>query len=412
MVLGRDARISCDIVQNLVSYTLLSCGVDICDIGLTTTPTLAMGVVFHRAQTGVMLSASHNPEMWNALKILDENGEFIDEATGREIYRFAEDRNFDFAEIDALGKIEKDTQAIQKHVEAILSLDLIQREKIAKAGFTVVLDAINSTGNLAIPILLEALGVEHIIKLNAEPTGRFAHDPEPLEDHLGEICHRMKTSGGDVGFAVDPDVDRLAIIDERGNFFGEEYTLVACADYTLQHEKGDTVSNLSSSQALARVTQKMGFSHHNAAVGEFHVVKKMKEVDAVIGGEGNGGVILPSLHYGRDAMVGIALFLSYMADSRLKCSQIRSLYPNFFMSKKKVVIKPDIEIASILDSLSAKASSQKKIRFDGLKMIWQDEWVHIRASNTEPVLRIYAEAATLDRAEHLAQQYERLILAF
>ena len=420
LVIGRDARVSGSIVQNLVSHTLLACGVDVCDTGLTTTPTLAMSVGFHQAQAGVMISASHNPEMWNALKILDEKGEFIDESTGQEIYRLAEQRDFDFAHIDALGNMDRDLQAIQKHIDAILALDLVKPDKIAEAEISVVLDAVNSTGSIAVPMLLRALGVKHITVLNDQPTGRFAHDPEPLEANLTEICQHLKgVSGNAVGFAVDPDVDRLAIIDENGDFFGEEYTLVACADYVMvQHFNRSTdwnpatVSNLSSSQALSKLTEKYNFSHQSSAVGEFHVVQKMKATRAAIGGEGNGGVILPDLHYGRDALVGIALFLSYMSDKGMKSSEIRALYPNYSMVKKKVRFKPGVDVMSMLDSIARQSETQKISRIDGLKMEWKDQWVHIRASNTEPVLRIYAEALTLDGAAQLADKYAGLISNF
>lgn len=415
VVVGRDARISGAMIQNLVTGTLMGCGVDVVDLDLSTTPTVAMGVLFHQAQGGIVITASHNPKQWNALKILDQRGEFIDDASGQEIYQIANASDFDFARVDAIGIKIQDRQAIAKHIQAILDLDLVCVDAIRKASFSVALDAINSTGGIAVPMLLEALGIQKTFKVHCDPTGEFAHNPEPLEAHLKDILHQTKASGADVGFVVDPDVDRLAIVDERGVFFGEEYTLAACADYVLKHREGACVSNLSSSQVVQKVSHQRGQKHFMSAVGEVYVVAKMKEVGAVIGGEGNGGVIFPELHYGRDALVGIALFLSYMAREGIKASDMRKRYPDFFMSKGKVSLSSGVAVETLLDRIATEVTAlgnATTYRIDGLKIVIGGEWVHIRASNTEPVLRIYTESSTSIGAERLLEKYTQLVLEF
>jgi phosphomannomutase len=402
IVVGRDARISGEMVRELVAGTLIGMGFDVTDIGLATTPTTELAVTMEKAAGGIILTASHNPKQWNALKLLNEKGEFLNAAEGNEILQIAEKESFIFAGVDELGKIKKDDSYTRKHVEHVLALQLVDVEAIRKAGFTVAFDAVNSVGGLALPVLLNALGVKEIIALNDEPTGVFAHNPEPLPEHLTDIARTVKDRKADVGFAVDPDVDRLAIITERGEMFGEEYTLVAVSDYVLQHTPGNTVSNLSSTRALRDVTDKYGKTYTASAVGEVNVVEKMKATGAVIGGEGNGGVIYPTSHYGRDALVGIALFLTQLAKSGKTVSELRAQYPAYFMAKQRMELTPDTDTDALLNSIKKKYASYPVNDVDGVKVDFPDSWVHFRKSNTEPILRIYTEAPTREEAETLA----------
>jgi phosphomannomutase len=404
VVLGRDARISGPMISHLVTGTLLGCGVDVLDIGLTTTPTVEMAVIMNGADGGIILTASHNPREWNALKLLNSNGEFLSAADGEELLNIADQGKAEYAGVDRLGKYEQDGSYIDRHIERILELDLVDRDAIAKAGFSVAVDAVNSTGGIAIPKLLEALGVRTIHELYCTPNGHFPHNPEPLPEHLGEICTLVKSSRANVGFVVDPDVDRLAIITEEGEPFGEEYTLVAVADYVLGMRRGNTVSNLSSSQALKDITLRHGGSYFASAVGEVNVVEKMKEVNAVIGGEGNGGVILPQLHYGRDALVGVALFLSALARSGKKVSAIRDSFPSYFISKNKIEFGQGQDIRGILVKIAERYSDCEIDTSDGVRITTGKEWVHLRRSNTEPIVRIYSESDMPEKAEHLAKK--------
>ena len=413
IVVGRDARISGEIINRLVCATLQSMGVHVIDVGLSTTPTVEMAVVKHCADGGIILTASHNPMEWNALKLLNEKGEFISAVEGQKLLEIAEKEKFNYASVEHLGSYVKYEKAIEDHIHEILKLDLVDVDAIREANFSVVFDAVNSTGGIAIPLLLEQLGVKNYKTLFGEPTGIFPHNPEPLPEHLQEISSAMKTdpcllshvsdltSKFDVGFVVDPDVDRLAIVMENGEMFGEEYTLVAIADYVLQHKKGNTVSNLSSSRALRDVSEKHGVTYSAAAVGEVNVVEKMKETHAVIGGEGNGGVILPELHYGRDALVGIALFLSFMAKTKQKCSEIKALYPQYVISKNKIQLTKDINVQEVLQKVAQEFVSFNPNTVDGVKIDFEKGWVHLRPSNTEPIIRIYAEAETKAEAEKL-----------
>ena len=402
IVVGRDARISGEMVRELVAGTLIGMGFDVTDIGLATTPTTELAVTMEKAAGGIILTASHNPKQWNALKLLNEKGEFLNAAEGNEILEIAEKESFVFASVDKLGKIKKDNSYTEKHIEHVLALKLVDVEAIRKAGFTVAFDAVNSVGGIALPALLKALGVKQIIALNDEPTGIFAHNPEPLPEHLTEIAQIVKDKKADVGFVVDPDVDRLAIITEEGEMFSEEYTLVSVADYVLRHTPGNTVSNLSSTRALRDVTAKYGKTYTAAAVGEVNVVEKMKEIHAVIGGEGNGGVIYPESHYGRDALVGIALFLTQLAKSGKKVSELRAQYPTYFMAKQRMELTPDTDVDALLESLKKKYAAYPVNDIDGVKVDFPDKWVHFRKSNTEPIIRIYTEAPTKDEAEKLA----------
>lgn len=404
IVLGRDARISGPMVSSLVTGTLQAMGADVIDTGLSTTPTTEIAVTESGAHGGIILTASHNPKQWNALKLLNEKGEFLSAADGETVLALAAKMNFPFAEVGELGTCTTDDSFIQKHIVKILALPLVDTEAIRRARFSIVVDAVNSTGGLAIVPLLKALGVNKVDVLFGEPTGEFPHNPEPLPEHLGDICERVQKNGADVGFVVDPDVDRLAIINEMGEPFGEEYTLVAVADYILKYEQGNTVSNLSSTQALKVVTEKAGAEYFASAVGEVNVVALMKEKDAVIGGEGNGGIIYPKLHYGRDALVGIALFLSHLARSKKKCSALRDIYPNFFISKNKIEFGPEMNIDEILARIIKKYRKQQIITIDGIKIHFDNEWVHLRKSNTEPIVRIYAESDLLVKAENLARK--------
>ncbi len=404
VVVGRDARISGLMVNNLVAGTLMGMGADVLDIGLTTTPTTEIAVVDEHASGGIILTASHNPKQWNALKLLNHKGEFLSAADGERVLAIAEQADFVYAEVTDLGSYHTDDSYIQKHIDKVLALPLVDTEAIKQAHLRVVIDAVNSTGGLAIPALLKALNVEKIDLLYCEPTGLFPHNPEPLPEHLGDICDAVVKNRADLGFVVDPDVDRLAIINEIGEPFGEEYTLVAVADYILKHRKGNTVSNLSSTQALKIVTERAGGEYFASAVGEVNVVEMMKEKNAVIGGEGNGGIIYPELHYGRDALVGIALFLTSLVKSGKKCSVLRDRFPDYYISKNKIEFSPEMDIEQILKAIVQKYALQPISTIDGIKIHFDNEWVHLRRSNTEPIVRIYAESDMLIKADNLAKK--------
>ncbi len=403
IIIGRDARISGEMVSNLVVGTLMGMGVNVIDTGLSTTPTVEMAVIEAKADGGIILTASHNPKEWNALKLLNGKGEFINAEEGKRVLELAENPNFHFASVDDLGKLTQDDTTIDKHIEHVLNLGLVDVDLIRKANFRVCFDAVNSTGGIVLPLLLEALGVKEVIALNEEPTGNFAHNPEPLPENITEICDQVIESKCDVGFVVDPDVDRLAIVCENGKPFGEEYTLVAVADYILSQTKGNTVSNLSSTRALRDITEKHGQSYCASAVGEVNVVDMMKKTNAVIGGEGNGGIIYPESHYGRDALVGIALFLTLLAKKNIKTSELRDSYPSYFISKNKIELTPEINVDIILEKIAQKYSSYDVLTIDGVKINFDKEWVHLRKSNTEPIIRIYSESDEITKANHLAQ---------
>ena len=408
IVVGRDARMSGPMVQKLVVGTLQSMGFDVTDIGLATTPTTELAVTMEGAAGGIILTASHNPKQWNALKLLNESGEFLNKEEGEEVLRIAEAEEFTFAEVTELGKVtEKDYT--ERHIDNVLSLKLVDVEAIKKAGFKVALDTVNSVGGIILPKLLERLGVKTVKTLYGEPTGDFQHNPEPLEKNLGDIMNLMKGGDYDVAFVVDPDVDRLAMICEDGRMYGEEYTLVTVADYVLSHTPGNTVSNLSSTRALRDVTLAHGGEYNAAAVGEVNVVTKMKETGAVIGGEGNGGVIYPESHYGRDALVGIALFLSHLAHKQMKVSELRATYPPYFIAKNRIDLQPGTDVDAILAKVKDIYKNEKINDIDGVKIDFADGWVHLRKSNTEPIIRIYSEAATMQRAEELGKQVMNLI---
>lgn len=409
IVVGRDARLSGPMVNDLVSATLRGMGFDVVNIGMASTPTTEVAVAGLGACGGIIITASHNPLQWNALKLLNAKGEFLNDKEGKEVLRIAADEAFSFAPVEALGKEMTDQTWNMRHIEKVLSLRLVDREAIAKAGFTVAVDAVNSVGGVVIPQLLRALGVKNIIELNCEPNGRFAHTPEPIPQNLTGISDLLKTGVADVGFVVDPDVDRLAIVMENGEMFVEEYTLVAVADYVLQHTPGSTVSNLSSSRALGDVTRAHGCEYHASAVGEVNVVTKMKETGAVIGGEGNGGVIYPEAHYGRDALVGVALFLTLLAHSGKKVSELKAGYPPYEIAKNKVELTPDIDVDAILEKMKERYAGEKITDIDGVKIDFADSWVHLRKSNTEPIIRIYAEAATMEKAEALAESVKAVM---
>jgi phosphomannomutase len=402
IVVGRDARVSGQMVSAMVCSTLMSCSADVTDLGLATTPTVEMAVTEKKADGGIILTASHNPAQWNALKLLNDKGEFLSAADGKRILELVETNDFQYADYLNIGKYSLDESQLNAHIRKILALPLVHTEAIRKAGFRVAFDAVNSVGGIAIPALLAALRVNEVYPLNAIPDGLFAHNPEPLPAHLVDICSLVKENKADVGFVVDPDVDRLAIITENGGFFGEEYTLVAVADYILAHNPGNTVSNLSSTRALRDITEKHGGKYFASAVGEVNVVEMMKKQNAVIGGEGNGGIIYPDLHYGRDALVGIALFLSHLALSGKTCSGLRSLYPDYFISKNKAELKPGILITEMFDKIKSVYSAWPLNESDGLKIDFDNGWVHLRLSNTEPILRIYAEAPTPQQADEYA----------
>lgn len=404
LVVGRDARVSGEIINQIVCSTLQSMGVHVIDLGLSTTPTVEMAVIKHKAQGGIILTASHNPMQWNALKLLNQKGEFISGKEGLELLQIAENEAFEYAYIKELGTYTQYENAIDDHIDEILKLDLVDVEAIRDANFSVAVDAVNSTGGIAIPKLLERLGVKTSTILYGEPNGIFPHNPEPLPENLTEISTLMQKGDYHVGFVVDPDVDRLALVMENGEMFNEEYTLVAIADYVLTLKKGNTVSNLSSSRALRDVAVKHGVEYQAAAVGEVNVVEKMKEINAIIGGEGNGGIILPELHYGRDALVGIALFLTYMAKTKKSCSEIKSQFPQYYISKNKIELQPDMNIPFILNGIAEKYNQYQVTTIDGVKIDFPDNWVHLRASNTEPIIRIYAEADTMAMADNLAKK--------
>lgn len=409
IVVGRDARLSGKMVDSLVVATLCAMGFDVVNIGLASTPTTEVAVVGEQACGGIILTASHNPAQWNALKLLNENGEFLNDAEGKEVLRIAEAEEFEFVDVMSLGHELTNTTWNRRHIQQVLDLKLVDTEAIRKAGFTVAVDAVNSVGGIIIPQLLRALGVENIIELNCEATGKFAHTPEPIPENLTQIADLMKEGRADVGFVVDPDVDRLAIVMENGEMFVEEYTLVAVADFVLRHTPGATVSNLSSSRALRDVTEAAGCSYSPAAVGEVNVVTKMKETGAVIGGEGNGGVIYPEAHYGRDALVGVALFLTLMAKSGKKVTELKAGYPPYAIAKNKIQLTPDIDVDAILEAMKERYKSEKITDIDGVKIDFPQSWVHLRKSNTEPIIRIYAEAHTMEEADALANDIKEVI---
>ncbi len=406
VVIGRDARLSGSMISQLVSATLQGLGLDVVDLGLSTTPTVEVAVTLEKAQGGIILTASHNPIQWNALKLLNEKGEFLSAADGAEILRLAQNELFDFAPVEKLGAYEQKDKYIQKHIDLILKNKLVDVKAIRKARFKIAVDAVNSTGGIAVPKLLKALGVRKVVELYCEPTGHFPHNPEPLPEHLKKIGQVVRQEKCDLGIVVDPDVDRLALIQEDGKPFGEEYTLVAVADYVLSKKKGNTVSNLSSTRALRDVTERYKGKYRAAAVGEVNVVQAMKDTRAVIGGEGNGGVIFPELHYGRDALMGIALFLTHLAKTRFTASELRKVYPSYYISKNKIELTPAINVDALLDKVKHKFADQEINTADGVRIDFESEkeWVHLRKSNTEPIIRIYAESRSPKRADELAQQ--------
>jgi len=411
VVIGRDARISGEMVKNLVVGTLMSIGIDVVDIGLSTTPTVEIAVPDEKAGGGIIITASHNPKQWNALKLLNAAGEFINDEEGKTVLAIAEDSELEFAQVDELGKLTYDESYLQKHINKILALPLVDVEAIKWANFKVAIDCVNSTGGIFLPALLKALGVSNIAELYCTPNGEFPHNPEPLPENLVALSEKVQEVGADLGIAVDPDVDRLCFVDEAGKMFGEEYTLVTVADYILQHTPGNTVSNLSSTRALRDVTELHKGVYNASAVGEVNVVTKMKETNAVIGGEGNGGIIYPELHYGRDALVGVALFLTYLAKSGKTVSQLRSSYPAYFISKNKITLTDDMDIDALLKQVEVQYQHQPYSTIDGLKIEFDKKWVHLRRSNTEPIIRIYAEAESLEKADELANQIIKAIKA-
>lgn len=404
IVVGRDARISGPMVTDLVLGTLQGIGADVIDLGLSTTPTVEVIVPMEQADGGIILTASHNPKQWNALKLLNSKGEFISGEDGKALLDMVENEAYEFVEVDDLGSVASTEDSMQKHIDSILALDLVDVAAIKAANFKVAVDAVNSSGGIFVPAVLKALGVENIIELYCEPNGQFPHNPEPLPEHLTEISERIQKEGADVGFVVDPDVDRLAMVCEDGSMFGEEYTLVAVADYVLKHTPGNTVSNMSSTRALRDVTQKHGQNYTASAVGEVNVVNTMKSTNAVIGGEGNGGIIYPASHYGRDALVGIALFLSHLAHSKLSMTALKASYPSYHISKNKIALTPEIDVDQVLRDMEAKYADYPVNTVDGVKIEFESEWVHLRKSNTEPIIRIYAESQSLETADQLAHK--------
>jgi phosphomannomutase len=403
IVVGRDARISGKMISSLVANTLVGLGIDVIDLGLSTTPTVEVAVPMENADGGIILTASHNPKQWNALKLLNEKGEFLNGTDGQEILSIVDNEDYFFAEVDDLGTYTKNQEYVVKHIDEVLNLELVDIEAIKKANFKVVVDAVNSTGGIFIPALLERLGVE-CVKLYCEPNGQFPHNPEPLKEHLGDISKLVLEESADFGIVVDPDVDRLALVCEDGSMFGEEYTLVACADYVLSKKVGNTVSNMSSSRALRDVTQKHGGSYQASAVGEVNVVQLMKDTNAIIGGEGNGGIIYPESHYGRDSLVGVALFLSHLATQSMTCKELRMSYPSYFMSKNKIQLTPQIDVDKILEVMAEKYRNEDVLTIDGVKVDFENEWVHLRKSNTEPIIRIYTESTSQQNADDLANR--------
>jgi phosphomannomutase len=409
VVVGRDGRMSGEMVEALVEQCLLALGIDVIHLGLSTTPTVEMAVVFEKADGGIILTASHNPKQWNALKLLNEKGEFVSAEEGKTILTLAENEDFNYAAVDDMGKVISNTDSLEKHINAILAYPLVDVQAIKAANFSVVVDAINSSGAFSVPALLNAIGVSNIKVLNAAMTGNFAHNPEPLKENLTELCETVVNQKAHLGIAVDPDVDRLCFVSEDGELFGEEYTLVAVADYILQNKKGSTVSNLSSTRALRDITEKHGYTYHASAVGEVNVVTMMKNQNAVIGGEGNGGIIVPDLHYGRDALIGIALFLTHLAKTQMTCSALRASYPAYFMSKKKIDLDGSVSLAKIFTTLETKFSSYSINKVDGLKIDFENTWVHLRSSNTEPIIRVYTEAPSQVEADKLADEIIAII---
>ncbi len=405
IVIGRDARISGEMVSKLVSGTLQSLGFDVLDLGLSTTPSVELAVTYYEAQGGIIITASHNPGEWNALKLLNEKGEFLDDQAGKQVLRNAENEQVVFNSVQNLGSYSTDNSFLEKHIEMVLALPLVDRKAIEETNFTIVVDAVNSTGGIAIPQLLKALGVKHIVEINCKPDGLFAHNPEPLPENLKQISEEVVRSRAHLGIVVDPDVDRLALICEDGSMFGEEYTLVAVADYVLKHTPGNTVSNMSSTRALRDVTLLHKQLYTASAVGEVNVVKTMKDTHAIIGGEGNGGIIYPESHYGRDALVGVALFLSHMAHEKLSCSQLKKKYPAYYMSKNKITLTDGLDTASILTKIAERFKGKKPVTIDGVKIDFEKEWVHLRLSNTEPIIRIYSESTSPENADQLAQRF-------
>ncbi|WP_114781955.1 phosphoglucosamine mutase [Botryobacter ruber] len=404
IVVGRDARISGDMINSLVCATLQGLGINVVDVGLSTTPTVEMAVPDMKAGGGIILTASHNPKQWNALKLLNQHGEFISDVEGKLVLEIAEKESFEFEQVTKLGKYKQDNSALKKHIQAILDLPLVDAAAVKAKNFRIAIDCVNSSGGFAVPMLLEALGVETIEKLFCEPDGNFAHNPEPLPENLREISKVIEKGKFDLGIVVDPDVDRLALINEDGSMFGEEYTLVAVADYVLKNTVGNTVSNLSSTRALRDVTEKAGGNYHAAAVGEVNVVNMMKEQNAIIGGEGNGGIIYPELHYGRDALAGIALFLTHLAKSGMSMTRLRGSYPNYYISKNKIELTPEVNVDEVLVQMQQRYAKQPINTIDGVKIEFGKEWVHLRKSNTEPIIRIYAESDSNATAEHLANK--------
>lgn len=409
VVVGRDGRISGNMVANLVEQSLIALGIDVIQLGLSTTPTVEMCVVFEKADGGIILTASHNPKEWNALKLLNHKGEFVNAAEGKTILSLAANEDFDYADIDQMGKIILNGNSLQKHIDAIVNYPLVDIAAINKAQFSIVVDAINSSGAFAVPDLLKAIGVTNIKVLNSEMHGNFAHNPEPLKEHLSELCSTVVNTKSDLGIAVDPDVDRLCFVSEDGELFGEEYTLVAIADYILQNKKGSTVSNLSSTRALRDITEKNGCAYFASAVGEVNVVEKMKQENAVIGGEGNGGIIVPDLHYGRDALIGISLFLTHLAKTKLSAAALKASLPAYYMSKKKMELDASISLEKIYTGLEKKFSTYTINKIDGMKIDFENKWVHLRPSNTEPIIRIYTEAPTQLEADELADNIISII---
>jgi len=409
IVVGRDARISGEMIQGLVMHTLIGMGINIIDLGLSTTPTVEMEVVNAKADGGIILTASHNPKQWNALKLLNAAGEFLDAEAGEEILNLAETNDFYFADVDKLGNRITKTTAIDEHIAAVLAHPLVNLAAIKAASFSAVVDGVNSVGGIAIPSLLNALGV-HCTKLYCDPTGHFPHNPEPLKEHLEDLSKKVLDAQTDMGIVVDPDVDRLAFMDEKGEMFGEEYTLVACADYVLSKTPGNTVSNLSSTRALRDVTEAAGGQYFASAVGEVNVVAQMKAKKAVIGGEGNGGIIDPNLHYGRDALVGVALFLSLLAERRCTVSDLKAGYPQYFMSKGKIELSPDMDVDALLKKMEVRYASENPLTIDGVKIDFPEGWVHMRKSNTEPIIRVYAEAKTQEAADEITARFSAEIL--
>lgn len=404
VVIGRDARKSGPMVRTFVSSTLTGMGIEVLDLGLSTTPTVEIAVPIEHADGGIIITASHNPAQWNALKLLNASGEFISAAEGEDVIELAESLNMDFAEIDGMGIYNVNESYLFRHIEMVINHPLVDQEAIAGADFHVAVDAVNSSGGIFIPALLQELGVEKIERIYCTPNGEFPHNPEPLPEHLTELSNTVKEKGCDLGITVDPDVDRLAFVSENGEVFGEEYTLVAVADYVLSQKKGNTVSNLSSTRALRDVTERHGGEYHASAVGEVNVVKKMREVSAVIGGEGNGGIIDPELHYGRDALIGVGLFLTHLAKSRMKMTELRASYPSYFMSKNKIQLTPQIDVDEVLQKMAERHGSENINTIDGVKIDFSDEWVHLRKSNTEPIIRVYTESKSPEAAQDLAKR--------